>query len=347
MGSWINYSTNGCFELGHSAASGAGADVLNFTSFYSKLTSDKIRFYPAEHSFVISGTEEVTEYLKIPMHIALPKDMLEMENHHVFLSGFDMWARRKNDPDGPKVISDGSAHKIYKLQLEVEDIKLNKEKKEIEFNLVVALGASCNSPECNPLNNKFDYRFLTYFSIISGNKELEVNHDIISNEYEWLQRSGDDSTNYAREIYREDFRQSHTLEGSAANLFNIGFPLISGFDIDIQKGCCRLLTNAAEYQHLLSLSLAVHPKEYNSNSGILSYDSDLFFKAWTREMPLLSYGSGGSIHYKAKVSLIQIADPVGKIEHDVRSDIIIWSTNPLNQLSADNPKAVNSLGLCE
>ncbi len=349
IGDWVytkEVDDNVCIEHVHSAASGAGEDKLDYTSFLTKLTTTETKFSNHNVSFIIQGQEDNTTSESINVSIPLPSNMQNLEKYDVFLAGFDMYSRGKG---APGVIGGGDADKVYELELGIGDITYNSTDNTIGFALNVQLGGSCSSPECNNNSNKFDYQVNTFFTAVGGSEGvINITEQSIGHNYDWkapllLFEPWKDPN----EIFREDFTLSKEISG-APNDYNIGIPLFKQFHYVLEKGCCTFyIPDVLEYQHMLGLNIALNAKNYDVASGKLSYSADLFFKSWAANRPtVLSYGTAGKATFSAKVALLQIKDSNASHESLELSGNIWWQTNFLNQLPANSEKALDRNELC-
>jgi hypothetical protein len=341
LGDWIiplhTKEKNGAL-LTHTGASGSGADKLNFTTFYTKVISNKIAIHQDDFSFRVYGKEGETIESNIIIRTNIPAEFDLNKKMVLLISGFDIFSRTK--ADGP-IRGDEKADKIFAFGLNTSDLVVKDG--QFQFNLSTKLGGDCNSPECITGENQnwFDYQIKLYYQIIGLPENSNIEAALFTNEYNWEKPSQGKPNPDSREIFRIDKQLKNEELIGKPNFKNaiIGF---SGFDYNIEKGMGGLLGNELEYPHMIETDLALIPKNYDASAGKMLFDADLFFKNWDATMPLVSYGGAGSIVFNANINLIQWADEDAIVEYNKsNTGTINWKTSQTNQQPGNSAAAEN------
>lgn len=341
LGDWIiplqTKEKNGAI-LTHTGASGSGADKLNFTTFYTKVVSDKIAVHNDNFSFRVYGKEGETIESNITITTAIPSEFDLNKNVALLISGFDIFSRTK--ADGP-IRGDEKADKIFIFGLNTSN--LNVENGKYNFKLSTKLGGDCNSPECITGENQnwFDYQIILYYQIIGLPDSSNIESMALSNAYSWEKPSQGKPNPDSKEIFKSD-KQIKDKEITGQPNFKNAILGFSGFDYNIAKGMGGLLGNELEYPHMVETDLALLPKNYDATAGKMLFDADLFFKNWDATMPLVSYGGAGSIVFNANINLIQWGDENAIVEYNKsNAGTINWKTSQTNQQAGNSAAAEN------
>ena len=342
IGDWIlpleDNDRNG-IKLTHTAASGSGADKLDYTTFYTQVVSDKISTYNNKYSFRVFGKEGETVESNLLISTPIPSNFDAQKKIVLLISGFDLFSRTKADG---AIRGDQKADKIFTFGVNASDLK--KENGQFIFKLNARLGGDCNSPECLTGENQnwFDYQIVLYYQIISLPDSSNIKPMGLSNAYSWEKPSANRPNPDTKEIFRVE-KQLKNMEIIGESSFKNAIIGFSGFEYNISKGLGGLLGNELEYPHMVETDLALNPKSYDGSNGKMVFDADLFFKNWDATMPLISYGGAGSIIFKADINLIQWADENAVIEYQkTNSGIINWKTSQTNQQAGNSPAAESS-----
>lgn len=344
LGDWwqpiIKGGNNFNAVFNHSAATGSGSDVLNYTTYFTYLKSDMITSFSSVVSAVVQGREATTTTKIITVKGILPENMRKYSNHTVLLNGFDMYCRALGDKN---LKGSGNADKLSHLLIDVNNIKIDGN--EFQFDLSIQLGADCDSPECvnfTPGDNEwFDYQMAVAYQVMAYNNSVHITEKSINQSYKWYKPFKTRPDIDPNEIYRD--RKSlinKTIQGISG--YNIGIPAISKIEIDLPKGEGGLLRKRMETPHLLNLDIAITDFKYNVANGICILDADLFFKNWKPGMPLLSYGNNGSVNINVGAKLIQIHDATAQTDQQSVKGNINWETTQLEQRNANDPNSVKS-----
>lgn len=341
MGDWIEPFTEkekSGFVLAHTGASGSGADKLDFTSFYTKIVSEKISTHNDKFSFRVFGKEGETVESNYTITANIPSNFDANHKFVLLISGFDLFSRTK--ADGP-IRGDEKADKIFIFGLNTSN--LNVENGKYNFKLSTKLGGDCNSPECITGENQnwFDYQIILYYQIIGLPDSSNIESMALSNAYSWEKPSQGKPNPDSKEIFKSD-KQIKDKEITGQPNFKNAILGFSGFDYNIAKGLGGLLGNELEYPHMVETDLALLPKNYDATAGKMLFDADLFFKNWDATMPLVSYGGAGSIVFNANINLIQWGDENAIVEYNKsNAGTINWKTSQTNQQAGNSAAAEN------
>lgn len=344
LGDWWQPLTNenNTFKavFNHTAASGSGSDILNYTTYFTYLKSNMINTFSSVVNVVVQGREATTITKVITVKGVLPESMRRNNNFTVLLNGFDIISRSLGDKD---LKGSGNSDKLAHLLLDVNNIKITGN--EFQFDVTIQLGADCDSPECvnfTPGDNEwFDYQMAVAYQVIAYNNGVHVTDKKINQSYKWYKPMKSRPDIDPNEIFRDrKALNNNTIHGVGG--YNIGIPAIRSIEIDLPKGEGGLLRKRLETPHLLNLDIAITDFSYNSANGICVFDADLFFKNWKPNMPLLSYGNNGSANINLGLKLIQLNDNNAMIETQAVKGTINWETTQLEQRNADDPNSKKS-----
>ena len=342
MGDWLDdiNTTNGYTATSyHSAASGIGPDKCDYITYLTRLnTSKDIYFEAVSREIILSGAEETIDSQLITINLEFP--LINDPKAVVLLNGFDMYAR----PIGSEnLVGDGDADKLFNFSIlpAAPVITSNSTNTLVSFDVVVTLGGACASPECSSGGNNdfFDYLVTTNYQVILANKELiSATSKAINNQYEWERPRNNNSSN--GEIYQSDFIISNTeIQGESG--YDNAFLGIKAFKFQTQKGFGGFSGQSFEYPHMQSFNLAVRQNNFDSNTGKLLFDADLFFKNWASPVPIFSFGGGGKVDFNLEATAIQIKDSEASVETIQITDDIIWFINPLAPSLPNTEASIN------
>lgn len=344
LGDWIqsvdNSGNNLKAVLTHSGASGSGADILEYQTFFTYLKTQKARFFSSVVSTTVRGREATTSTKTFTVKGAWPKELKGLQQGIVVLNGFDLACSSSNNG---KVMGSGKSDKLSQLFINVSQLKIEND--SFAFDLTIMLGADCDSPEClnyTPGDNEwFDYQFKIAYQVIAFGEGVHIAEKSLSQYYKWRKPFKTRPDIDPNEIFRQDkVLKNQQINGISG--YNVGIPLISKIDITLPKGKGGLLRKRMETPHLLSLDIAISNYTYNAANGNCTLDADLFFKNWKPNMHPLAYGNDGAAYINADIKLLQISDPSAMVEPQSLKGKINWETTQLDQREADDPNAVKS-----
>lgn len=344
LGDWINEVNGNLGKIeslfNHSAASGSGADELDYTTYFTFLKSEYIRTFSSLISTEIRGREATTTSKNITVKGVWPSALKNYKKGIVVLNGFDIFSRTTDDGD---IKGSGVADKLSQLFIEVDNLKIYGD--SFEFDLNIKFGADCDSPEClsfTPGDNEwFDYQLSVAYQIIGYDNAVHTSQSNIKQYYTWRKPFKTKPSIDPNEIFREEETiKNKILNGNAG--YNVGIPLINKIDINLPKGKGGILRRRMETPHLLSLDLAITDYNYNESTGACNIDADLFFKNWKTNMHALSYGNDGKAIINMGIQLLQINDPYAIVENKNIKGEIKWETSHIDQRPANHPNSIKT-----
>ncbi|MEZ5022475.1 MAG: hypothetical protein R2728_04295 [Chitinophagales bacterium] len=342
LGDWLDdmNSNNGFSATSyHAAASGIGPDKCDYITYLTRVnTSKDIYFESVSREIILSGVEETIDSQLITINLEFP--LINNPKAVVLLNGFDMYAR----PVGSEnLIGDGDADKLFNFSIlpAAPIITSNSTNTLVSFDVVVTLGGACASPECSSGSNNdfFDYLVTTNYQVILANSELiNATSKAVSNQYEWERPRNNNSSN--GEIYQSDLIMNNTeIQGEPG--YDDAFLGIKAFQFQTEKGFGGFGGQSFEYPHMQSFNVAIRQKNFDSNSGKLLFDADLFFKNWASPVPIFSFGGGGKVNFSLEATAIQIKDSEASVEPIQIIDDIIWFINPLAPSLPNTEASIN------
>lgn len=329
MGDWvgdIDNSNGFSANAYHSAASGIGPDRIEYKSFFTSIkTSDAVNFSTVNQEIRFQGIEGTVDSQTIEISLEIPSTTIT--NASVVLNGFDMYAL----PFGTdNLLGDGDADKLFNFSLQTSNVTLQKEQQKtiITFDLHATLGADCTSPECSvgATNDWFDYLVTAYFQIISADDTyLSETTKRIEQSYEWERPMNNNSN----EIFEENFVINNINVNGLPGI-PVGISAIKGFTFETTQGYGGFGGQSFEYPHMQTFNIALKPQHYDTATGSMLLDADLFFKNWAAPVPFFSFGGGGTLKMETELALVQINDKQAKVDHFSIEDEFVWLTNPLD-----------------
>ncbi|MEZ5054082.1 MAG: hypothetical protein R2807_04845 [Chitinophagales bacterium] len=324
----------------HAAASGIGADVLSYNTFFTYLHSSKIKAFTSTVHAIVRGREATSTTKILSVKGKIPAQMRAYNHATILLNGFDIYCRSKDDG---KIMGTGKADKLSDLIIEVNHLKWKND--SFEFDLKISLGADCDSPEClnfTPGDNEwFDYNFTVAYQIIAYNEGVHVTDKNIQQSYRWFKPFKTRPSIDPNEIYRTQ-KAMNNLKIKGIPGYQVGIPAIHTLKINLPKDEGGLLRKRLETPHMLSLDVAINNFRYDVHSGICTYNADLFFKNWKPNMPLLSYGNNGKALINLGVRLLQIQDASAIVEYESVKGKIDWQTTEVEERNANDPNSIKS-----
>lgn len=344
MGDWIQSITHQDDHVkavfNHSAATGLGGDILDYTTYFTYLKSNKIRSFSSEIQAIVRGREATSTTKIITVKGKLPEGFKKNQHAFVVLNGFDLYVR--NSEDG-KIMGTGKADKLSDLIIDVQRLKIEND--SFQFDLTISLGADCDSPEClnfTPGDNEwFDYNFTVAYQVIGYNDNVLVTSNSLKQYYRWFKPFTSRPNIDPNEIYREQ-KAFYNVKLKGASGYNIGIPLINKLEIHLPKEEGGLLRKRLETPHMLSLNIAITRYMYQPSTGICTYNADLFFKNWKPGMPFYAYGNNGKAYINLGLKLLQINDPTAIAEASSIKGFIKWQTADYEDRNANDPNSVKT-----
>jgi len=336
LGSWVDTScrmegprpgstTANCdYTVGHSAASGSGADDASFRDAYTELSGEGIGFRQSYETVrlegkemksgpqnqTISGAEEVT--------VRLNDDLENYDDYTVLLNGFD--THTKSPP----------AAKIIDFEIGVSDPK-TVTSNELTFDVKYRVLMDCDSAECKGGFGKgvqdIDYPLDIHYLVVGGNQSrLNVESASVDDAYSWEACDGVAHFNCGdsgrKELDYEDHIRSETI--SSKDDYSVNTVGYKSFSINLDSEA-----------HFTELDMVV------GGNDMANYEAHAlqFFKEWSSaNSPSTSYGHEGSAEVSSELRLLQIKH--GCKRSFVQAGGIEWKTSHTNQRPPTDPSAV-------
>ena len=278
-------------ELVHSAASGSGRDTANYTTWATAVSAPGVRFLQGSFSFELDFEEAEGELITENARLVLDLDeqLQGLDQYHLVLGGFDIFARRDAD-------------KLEHLTIDLAAPRSNEDRTKlmIEGDLEVLL--DCDSLECDGAFRKGDrsvrYRVVVPWLLIAGNDgDLALTEQELSTAYAWEDGRG-------AELQLEDVRASGTITGRVPRTdtvqdrtYSTALPVMTALSVDLDDD-----------HHMAGWASRVKLDSYDASTGDARVSMDLMFKQWnqgTRDF-VLSYTDAGSAENVSRVGLLQL-----------------------------------------
>lgn len=139
FGSYVCQASGGSAVAGHTAASGTGGDVAQFTEFVTRVRAEGVAFIPGHASTVVEcQRNSKTPFLIKVRDLPLPPGAEGNDRYTVILNGFDLYAQDHAD-------------KLIAFDLDVTDPIVFQRGEKLRFSIVGSLHFDCRSPECQLL----------------------------------------------------------------------------------------------------------------------------------------------------------------------------------------------------
>lgn len=318
-------------KLVHTAASGSASDVLDYTSFFSYINTQKATFAASSVNLHIYGKEgnELTKIVKVKGKFE--EKLKSYKNAVVILNGLDIRSSTKEE----LLYGNGKADKLISFKTRLDNLKINNG--DYEFMIDLKFNADCDSPECIGLNSKknkwYDYQVKIGYQIVFYNDDVNFQDALVTNSYAWEKKRGKVKGDF--EIHRDDLGfKRQEVKGKKG--FTHALPMINSIEVQVPKAVKGKNGDKSKAVHLLALDIALPQFNYNPLEAICTFDACLFFKNWTYKMHPLSNTFAGEAHLNLGVKIMQVNDKNTMIESHQISDRINWKTNHLNQSVSTN-----------
>jgi hypothetical protein len=139
FGSYVSYpedQSNGPEAVvGHTAASGTGADVAHFSEFVTGVQAEGVAVQPGQGETLVECLRGATTPFRMKIELDLEPELAGKDNFTVIINGFDLYA-------------DAHSAKIVSFDLEITDPTLYAKGAKLRFNILGSLCFDCRSPEC-------------------------------------------------------------------------------------------------------------------------------------------------------------------------------------------------------
>lgn len=344
FGSWVeNQScgpTNCRYEVGHSAASGAGKDVAAVRDAYTELSARNVAFVTGEKRIKLDGEEYQTgpedEAFQKTLRVQLDEEeypeLRNYENYTVLINGFDVKSR-------------GVAAKVMDFGLSVR--RFQRVGDGYQFELYYLVRLDCDSFECKaPFNvsrggkgvQDINYTVDVNYVVVAGNESSlnTVEGPEQDSDLDW-----DNCYNNGADVFPDpDRRNSDKYTLDATN----GFPgnhmwceASGGYTVQHENhyDTARITGDAGSGPHgysvgtvgIQSIGLYIDEKDeahftqydtvvggsYNATDGSYALRALPFFKEWSTrpgmyESSKLSYGFDAGAEVTVDPVLVQLAD---------------------------------------
>lgn len=155
----------------HTAASGSGADVAEFSSFYTEVK--------APHIFQTTGVEKIHlegrkgDLLEVGRWVTTDLSTLTAPNCEVLLNGFDLYPSEGYKPD-----------KFIEFQLRIDSVSYSapvlngpsSQPGQVSFYIRVAFNFACTTPECPRMKRISSYELEVHWGAIEGDFFSQQHH---------------------------------------------------------------------------------------------------------------------------------------------------------------------------
>jgi hypothetical protein len=139
FGSYVRYQENQPNGpeaiVGHTAASGTGADVAHFSEFVTGVEAKGIAVQPGHSETLVECLRGATTSFRMKIELDLEAELADKAKFTVIMNGFDMYA-------------DAHSAKIVSFDLEITDPTVYAKGTKLRFNILGSLCFDCRSPEC-------------------------------------------------------------------------------------------------------------------------------------------------------------------------------------------------------
>ncbi len=357
-------------EIVNTAASGIGADVMNYATWFTKVKTTDV-FFDTQDSveipMIVCSRDTITKndhkgvviQGNFDFTYPLPEAMQNKENYMAFLNGFDLYHVRNKTgrfyhPAYNAVISTWSqALKFNQLDIRIADTRINQQEETYTVTIALALTADCKTGECPKVESFcLDYAFNVPFTLAAGDADaLRLSSPKnLYNAYDWeketrvdefKKRKSKRKNYYARRYHPNEIvpeKKGVWLESTYDETLQV-IPVISaiGFETIVPQ---EILDKDENAYHLAELRMAIFPAGGQSpGQDSYYYDYMLFFKQWQTDMRWLSHANPGAVEINMNVVPLQFLKET-ELEYGQTNGQIRWKTNPVVPLSAKSSKAV-------
>jgi hypothetical protein len=280
LGDWVQ--NDGCTgetcsaRVIHAAASGSGPDTASYKSWYTTLATSAAAFRTGSRAIDIKGSRGVQHDVTTTVAFLPDEELSNRSRHKVVLNGFD-------------IESGNDADKLKRFGVSVSNAR--DDGGILKFDVDATLQMNCTSLECE--EDDVDYRILVHYVYIAGDEDFTYRSWIASHSYSW-----DTST-------EETLSPSHEFSRTAS-----GAPGYAAATMAYTS----ILVDLNAQQHLLAWTMGMpYPSgAYDSATGQLSYDENMFFKNWADGMGWthvpysnFAYRESGSASLSSTKTLLQ------------------------------------------
>jgi hypothetical protein len=303
IGSWVDSEMdaegNCVAQLGHGAASGTGPDRAEIRTEFTVL-GDQVRSQSTVVALVLHGREG--ELIEVNAWVDSPFEAGTLDGLPVaVLGGFDLQAQ-------------GRADKLQALEIHLDQVEEGRHGVQLRASLM----GDCDSPECEPREEKVSYVLRVHVTWLALGEDSNVSSQRFEQEQEW-----------GRWRAPKVLGKSLVWKGEGGGRYPFASVAWTGIALEMKKA-----------HHLLEWHSVLHPQRYDAATGEMHLEAKLGVLQWRPGMKwarlpysLFSYRQSGTAHWRGEALLIQLSQkPVQKavrFEH-------IW---PGRNLSAADPQA--------
>lgn len=296
----VSCEPEGCAaEVVHTAASGSGSDVAQWSSHYTRVAAPDVLFLGGTSRFVVDREAAEGELIAFTVTVVVPAATLaDQDQVHALLNGFD-------------VLATGDADKLSHLTLAVGEPEVDGDNVAIPID--VALLLDCDSVECDgtfQTDESVHYELLVSWLLVAGGSSLAVTPASAETAYTWRNGGLDDEIGLADPVAQGEIEGDRARPYAAAAL---GF---TGFSVDLDDD-----------HHMAEWATRVEPGRYDRVTGRLPFDANLAFKQWnagTWWNPV-SYTSPGAAAMRADLVMLEFEDAC--VLSDYVSGAIAWTAD--------------------
>jgi hypothetical protein len=231
----------------HTAASGSGADVADFTSYATTVKSLGNRFHQYESVLEFEGKEGNLIHSEIELVLPYSECQNPDWSVNAVLNGFDLFTA-----EGAK------ADKVHGFYLGIDSVWTDLEALKVHIRIAADLLFSCSSLECERFNNEVHYQMKVQCLVVHGT-DVEASHDRIGRGLSWTRDSLADSAPISTSVLGRPGYRSAAL------------------------GIKSLRVMLDDEHHFSDWSMYVSPGFYDASSGLMQYKAGLYFGQWNPE----------------------------------------------------------------
>lgn len=313
-------ATNGCRTRHvHTAASGSGADLVQYTSYYTTVEVARTKFNQYETTLEFDGNEGEMIHAETELALSYPECRDRGWSVNAVLNGFDLYTS-----EGVK------ADKIQEFHLAIDTVWTDKNAKKVHVIIAADLLFACSSLECEPFNNEVQYEMKVQCLVVHG-QDFRFDGDYLGRGFSWT-----------RDSLADDSPIPASVLGAP------GFPAAA-------LGIQSLRIKLDDEHHFSDWSMYIHPQTYSPESGRYTYEAGLYFGQWNADQydAFRKYYIGkpaippkwavkrenGSAIVEIGVALLQFRN--AKTEPSSISGKSHWKTVPGRQIPASDSMAVS------
>lgn len=295
----------------HTAATGLGEDVGEYTSYYTFARMQNIEVIQDKISFSLSGERGETAVDTQSVRIPLKSKITSSARMTAFINGFDLYSTQ-------------SAFKIVSLQMEIVNIVADSTSQNVMITLRSALSMNCRSIECKKFDTRYNYKIdINVAGLVARDANMAVNMHRFTEQYQW---------NKSQEL-RVPIR-TYFIIGKINPTFDHAFLAF------------RRLSVRLDQEHwFIDWNTYLSPLQYSANIGSYQFKLGLMIREWKKGMrfksvqpaeSIFAMRGSGSANLSTDIELIQFKS--GCSVQDSISGEIEW----LRKEKHNAQKAINA-----